>query len=149
LKTKHLTYLLILLLISACYKVEKPEKPDNLLSEDKMVDVLVEMSLMYSAKAINKWELEKNAIMPDRFIYDKHDIDSLQFAQSNYYYAFDIKKYEKIYDRVKDSLGKLKTKYKAIQEEEQRVKDSLKKVNKAKLKKEKLPVKKRVLTKAK
>lgn len=134
-------------MVSACYTVEKPEKPDNLLSEDKMVDVLIEMSLMYSAKSINKWELEKNAIIPDAFIYEKQGIDSLQFAQSNYYYAFNIEKYNEIYGRVRDSLKQLKEKYKVIQEEEQRVKDSIRKIEKAKLKTEKLPVKKRTFKK--
>jgi len=132
LKTKQLTYLLALLFLSACYNVEKPEKPDNLLNEDKMVEVLVEMSLMYSAKAINKRELEKNNIVPDAFIYEKHNIDSLQFAQSNYYYSFDIKRYDEIYKKVRDSLNKLKTKYKAIKDEEQRVKDSIKDIKKRK-----------------
>lgn len=117
-------YLFLLLLLASCYGIEKPSKPDNLLSEDKMVDVLVEINLMSSAKGINKRELENRGIVPDTFIYNKHKIDSTQFANSNNFYAYDIEKYDKIYTRVKDSLEALrafyKEKEKRIEEEKQK-----------------------------
>ncbi|WP_397364479.1 DUF4296 domain-containing protein [Olleya sp. R77988] len=105
-------YLLAALLFVSCYGIEKPNKPDNLISEDKMVEVLVELSIMSSAKGINKRELENRGIVPDTFIYRKHKIDSIQFANSNNYYAYDIEKYSDIYARVKDSLEKLRTAFK-------------------------------------
>ncbi|MBN2868198.1 MAG: DUF4296 domain-containing protein [Flavobacteriaceae bacterium] len=102
----------------SCYDIEKPEKPKDLISEDQMVDVLVEISIMSSAKGINKRMLENNGVKPVAYIYKKHSIDSIQFANSNNYYAHDIKVYDRIYDKVKDSLIKLRDKYKAIQKEE-------------------------------
>ena len=35
-----------------------------------------------------------NNVSPVTYIYEKHQIDSLQFAESNEYYAYDIKDYE-------------------------------------------------------
>jgi len=62
--------------------------------------------------------LENNGITPVSYIYKKHGIDSTQFANSNNYYAHDIKVYDKIYDKVKDSLTILRDKYKELQKEE-------------------------------
>ena len=120
-KIKHLSFLILLLLLSSCYKVKKPNKPENLISEDNMVNILVDMAIMSSAKGVNKSNIEKNGIIPDAYIYKKNNIDSTTFANSNAYYAFDIKKYDAIYLRVKDSLTILREKYKAIDKEEKKI----------------------------
>lgn len=134
-KHSSLLYLLVLTLFVSCYDIEKPEKPKDLLSEDKMVDVLVEISIMSSAKGINKRILENNGIKPVEYIYKKHGIDSMQFVNSNTYYSHDIEVYDKIYDKVKDSITKLRDKYKAIQNKEKKKKEKEKKeLNKAELK---------------
>ncbi len=128
-KKRGLKILTLALLLSSCYNLQKPDVPVDLISEDKMVDVLIELTLVSSAKGINKRELENRGVVPDSFVYKKHKIDSLQFANSNNYYAYDIKSYIKIYDRVKDSLEILKTIYKK--------EDSIENVEKEKLKKSK------------
>lgn len=116
----------------SCYDIEKPEKPKDLISEDQMVDVLVEITIMSSAKGINKRMLENNGITPVAYIYKKHGIDSTQFANSNNYYAHDIEVYDKIYDKVKDSLTILRDKYKELQKEEVKKQDEKKKELRAK-----------------
>ena len=118
---------LALLLFVSCYDIEKPQKPIDLILEDQMVDVLVDISIMASAKGINKRVLENKGIIPVAYIYNKHGIDSLQFVNSNNYYAHDIEVYNKIYDKVKDSLIKLRDKYKALEKEENKKKDEKKK----------------------
>lgn len=123
-KLKSISLLILLLILSACYKVEKPNKPDNLISEDNMVSILVDMAIMSSAKGVNKSLIEKNGVVPDAYIYKKNNIDSTIFAQSNAYYAFDIKKYDAIYLRVKDSLTVLRDKYKAIETKEKKEKET-------------------------
>jgi hypothetical protein len=65
------------------------EKPDNLIDQDKMVDIFFDITV-----------LEKNKINPNTYIYKKHHIDSLQFANSDKYYASDVKKYKEIFDAV-------------------------------------------------
>ena len=136
-KIKHLSFLILLLLLSSCYKVKKPNKPENLISEDNMVNILVDMAIMSSAKGVNKSNIEKNGIIPDAYIYKKNNIDSTTFANSNAYYAFDIKKYDAIYLRVKDSLTILREKYKAIDEEEKKIKEKKDSINRAKINEEK------------
>ncbi|WP_055434764.1 DUF4296 domain-containing protein [Lacinutrix algicola] len=117
-KITHLSFLVLFLTLSSCYTFSKPEKPENLISEDKMVSVLVDMAIMSASKGVNKKKLEDNGIVPAEYIYKRNNIDSITFAESNAYYAFDIKTYDAIYKRVKDSLSVTRDKYKAIEEKE-------------------------------
>ena len=85
-------------------KIDRPDKPANLIPEDKMVEVLYDMTVINAAKGLNRRVIENNGIDPEAFVFDKHQIDSAQFAESNRYYSFDIKTYEAIYARVKTKL---------------------------------------------
>lgn len=129
---KRLTlYIGIVLFVTACYQYSKPEKPKNLISKEKMVDVLIDIKLISSANGANKKILKNHGINSESYIFKKHDIDSLQFALSSEYYAFNIKEYEEVYAKVKDSLGQLKDIYKKLELKEeaeaeaQRKKDSI------------------------
>lgn len=118
------------LLVIACKDKNAPQKPENLMSEDKMVDVLIDLSLLSSAKGVNKKVIENNGITPDAYVYKKHGIDSLQFSTSNAYYAYFIDDYDQIYTRVKDSLERLKIKYVRLEEKENSKKKNSKTVKK-------------------
>ena len=151
-KTKGILYLLVVLLLNACYKVQPPDKPEQLLSEDEMVSVLVDMAIVSSAKGVNKKRFENNGIIPDEYIYKRHNIDSIVFAQNNDYYAFNIKQYESIYVRVKDSLTKLRDQYKLIENAEKKKKataDSIKRAKVRASREESLKLKGTTITKSK
>ncbi|WP_052143665.1 DUF4296 domain-containing protein [Wocania ichthyoenteri] len=123
-----LVYLTIVLTATACYKYDKPKKPKNLISKDKMVNIIMDVRLLSSANGMNKITLEKNNLQAETYIYKKYNIDSLQFALSNNYYAYYVDDYKAIYDKVADSLDVLKNKFTdlAIQEEqEKKIKDSI------------------------
>lgn len=79
------------------------EKPKNLIERDKMVDILYDISLLEAIKSqnINGGISNKNA---NDFLYKKHKIDSLQFAESNKYYAADVEEYKKMFGQVKSRL---------------------------------------------
>ncbi|MFI1745072.1 DUF4296 domain-containing protein [Thalassobellus sediminis] len=118
----------ILLLATACYQFKTPDKPKNLISKGKMVDVLIDVKLLASANNKNRKVLRDSGINRSTYVFEKHNIDSLQFALSNDYYAFHIKEYQEIYEKVKDSLEELKKIYEDLElkeEEEKKVKDSL------------------------
>lgn len=127
--------------VLACNKLEGPEKPKNLISKDKMVDILIDAKLISSANSKNKIIMRDGGLEFKTYVYEKHNIDSLQFALSNDYYAFHIKEYEEIYTRLADSLLALKEQLKEIEAEEwkeetKREADSLEKI----LKEEKLKI---------
>ena len=76
------------------------EKPDNLIDEDKMVDIMFDITVLEAMKSQTTLVLETNKINPNTYIYKKYNIDSLQFANSDKYYASDVKKYKEIFDAV-------------------------------------------------
>ena len=85
--TKQLKYILLLLIVFSCKSnsIDKPKKPDNLISKDKMTEIIYDISLINSAKGVNKKLIENEGIIPVEYIYTKHNIDSLQFVLSNEY----------------------------------------------------------------
>jgi len=126
---------IILLLIFGCNNsIEKPKKPDNLISEAIMVDIMYDAFLLNSAKGVNKTMLENNGIFPENYIFDKYNVDSTQFANSNNYYAYDTKAYESILKRIREKIEADKKKYEAVEAleeaERKRKSDSIREVRK-------------------
>jgi hypothetical protein len=76
------------------------EKPDNLIDQEKMVDIFFDITVLEAMKSQTTLVLETNKINPNTYVYKKHHIDSLQFANSDKYYASDVKKYKEIFDAV-------------------------------------------------
>jgi len=99
--------ILIFLIFHSCgFTNDETSVPDNLISEEKMIDILYDMSLISVSKGINKRILENNGVKPKKYILKKYNIDSLQFVVSNEYYSKDLERYLKIYEEV---LNKLET----------------------------------------
>lgn len=90
------------------------DKPDNLINEDTMEDILYDLAVLEAIKANDPVSLERKKITASTYVYDKYDIDSLQFVSSNHYYASDVHNYLKMYKRVEEKLGKEKTKIDTI-----------------------------------
>ncbi|RKS55834.1 uncharacterized protein DUF4296 [Gillisia mitskevichiae] len=122
---KFLKVFIFACFLSSCQNIEEVKKPDNLIPEDKMVDVLTELSLLNSAKNKNRRILEETGLQPDTYLYSKYEIDSLQLAESTTYYAKKYDKFDGIYQKVKQNLEVMKAKMEVIQEEEQRIEDSI------------------------
>ena len=121
-----LVFILLLLVSFSCQDLETTEKPEDLIPEDKMVDVLTEMALLHAARNYNKQKLEGTGIKPNEYIYDKYGIDSLQFEKSNNYYAEQYNQYERIYDSVKIRIQIMKTRLDSLRDIEIKIEDSIK-----------------------
>ncbi|MEM8846734.1 MAG: DUF4296 domain-containing protein [Bacteroidota bacterium] len=116
-----------ILLWSCAEKVVEP--PENLISEEKMVDVLHDLALLNSTKTSFAYYLEQNNLKTMEFLFQKYQIDSTQFAQSNNYYASIPLKYQMIYEKVE---AKLETKRKTLEEGNKKRNDSTRAVQKKK-----------------
>lgn len=127
----------LVVLIISCEnnKIKKPVKPDNLISKNKMVDILFDMALLSSAKGSDRRILENKGIYPEEYVYSKHNIDSLQFAISNNYYSYDIQEYEELYEQVRARLESDKKEVDKIIAEEKKVKEEKDSIAKIKRKK--------------
>ncbi|WP_298494207.1 DUF4296 domain-containing protein [uncultured Algibacter sp.] len=99
----------------ACNKLKGPKKPKNLISKDKMVNILIDAKLITSANSKNKTIMRDSGLDMNTYVYKKYNIDSLQFALSNDYYSFYIEDYEEIYTKLADSLVALKEELKTIE----------------------------------
>ena len=119
---QFIVYIIIILTITSC-NIGAPKKPKNLISKAKMVNILIDARLISSATYINKNIMQEHGIEIKNYVFEKHGIDSLQFALSNEYYAYYIKDYEEIYNKVIDSLEKLKIVFKEQELKEKREKE--------------------------
>ena len=117
----------------SCNRLDKPKKPDNLLSESQMVNIITDISLITAAKGVQKKVIEAEKINLEEFVFQKHNVDSLQFAESNNYYAYDVKTYESIYQRVNQRLENQKQEYLEIERINLEKKDSIRKAKKEKM----------------
>jgi len=70
-----------------------------------MVDIIYDLAVLDAVRSQKPLVLENNSINPDKYIYKKYNIDSIQFAKSNQYYASDLKEYKKMYEEVAKRLG--------------------------------------------
>lgn len=123
--TSLIAFCFYMMLMASCQDVRRPEKPKDLIPERKMVDVLTELLLLQGARSSSKEELERRGLSPREYLWQKFDIDSSQFARSSDYYAHDYKVYQRIYEKVKDSLEGLKGRYDSLYEQQQREMDSI------------------------
>lgn len=104
---KHLILFTLLLLAISCQKA-LIEKPIKFIDEDKMVNILFDISILESIKQVNPTVLTERKITTGDYIYKKYQIDSLQFAQNDKYYASNVKNYAKMYDEVAKRIDNYK-----------------------------------------
>ena len=117
-------YFMVLTTLFACSE-EVIEKPENLIPKDQMVEILYDLAIINSAKKSNPSYLTERGIEAMPFIYRRYDIDSLQFVQSDIYYASRPSEYEEIYSILEARLEKEKSEYDKYKT---RVSDSIRKV---------------------
>jgi hypothetical protein len=99
--------LLVVLFFWACSNKPVP-KPDQLLDEEVMENILFDLSILQATQSSMPNRLDEKGINPETFIYEKYKIDSTTYYQNKLYYASNTKKYKKIHKRVTDRVNKLK-----------------------------------------
>ena len=122
-----LHFLAFLLILQTCNK-NAYEAPVDLIPEDQMVEILSDLMILNSAQGANKKILEDRLKNPLVYVFEKHNIDSTQFENSNAYYARNIDQYSLIYQRVKEKLDAKKQRIQKRIEIQNNVADSLRKL---------------------
>jgi len=92
----------VVILISCGEKLM--DKPEDLIPKEKMINILKDMAVLNSAKAIKITVFHDNKIKPTNFIFSKYGIDSLQFVTSDRYYASLPNEYEAMYLEIEKQL---------------------------------------------
>lgn len=92
-----------MILLASCS--DKPvQKPDNLLTNDTMENIIYDTSILQAAQGYKTEILSQNNIKINDYIYKKYNIDSTTYFQNYKYYASDIKTFKKIYKRVNSRI---------------------------------------------
>lgn len=96
------TLFIAFLLLVSCSPSQR-DKPENVISEQKMAQVIFELSVINASKGFRPAD---GAFLnyANTSFFDHHGIDSLQFALSNAYYAARPKVYLKIVERAEQLL---------------------------------------------
>ena len=100
---RHFFYFWICFLVLSCGN-QLMEAPEDLISKEKMADILYDIALINSIDNSHPQVLESKNIKVMDFVFKKYGIDSTQFVQSDRYYASVPVLYEEIYAAVEDRL---------------------------------------------
>jgi hypothetical protein len=101
---KNILSILILVAVASC---TPNSKPDNLLSEDEMVNVLIDIHMtegLASSLPIFYDSSQVIYALLEREIFIEHDVPDSVFTSSMIYYLQDPSIMDRIYGRVVDSL---------------------------------------------
>lgn len=96
------------------------EKPDNLIEKETMDDIIYDLTLLQAMRGGYQAKLDSNKIDVAGYVYKKYKIDSLQFANSNRYYASDVAAYNRMFNRVNERLLANKVKADTLAKREER-----------------------------
>jgi hypothetical protein len=97
----------LLLLLFAAFACNEQKIPEDILSEDKMVEVLVDIHLAEGLVSSFPIHYDSSRVLYPYFeneVFLKHDIPDTVFRKSLEYYMRDIKIMDRIYARTIDSL---------------------------------------------
>lgn len=131
---KKIIILLAIVFVFISCKDEVVKKPNSLIDKETMINIMYDLSILDGIKYQNPASLDSFKINPKKYIYKKYKVDSIQFAQSNVYYASNYEEYSVIVDEINARLVKNKAEVTALM--------------KAQAKKKK-PIKKAILSKSK
>ncbi|MEM8763255.1 MAG: DUF4296 domain-containing protein [Bacteroidota bacterium] len=120
-KQLGITLLLFLMLVGCAEKVVEP--PANVIPREKMITILYDLALLNATNTSFRNVMQKQNKQMMELLYERHDIDSLQFAESDLYYASKPLEYEYIYEQIE---SRLKKKQKALEDAKKQANDSIK-----------------------
>ncbi|MEM6892630.1 MAG: DUF4296 domain-containing protein [Bacteroidota bacterium] len=120
-KQLGITLLLFLMLVGCAEKVVEPSA--NVIPREKMITILYDLALLNATNTSFRNVMQKQNKQMMELLYERHNIDSLQFAESDLYYASKPLEYEYIYEQIE---SRLKKKQKALEDAKKQANDSIK-----------------------
>ena len=76
---KRVLIIIFVLNLNSCYDNVDNEKPQDLISEENMVNIIYDMSLINVSKGINKRIIENNGMRPKSYILNKSSFFNVKF----------------------------------------------------------------------
>ncbi len=92
-------FLLGIVMVAGC-KEKLIDPPENLISQDRMTEILYDLAVLDGIKSTNQSILPNYEIETMPYLYEKYGVDSVQFVRSDQYYASIPQLYQKMYQEV-------------------------------------------------
>ncbi len=120
-------FLLLALLFSGCYKVNKLEvkKPAHLIPKDKMVDIITDMEIIHSVVVYNREHYPEYGSKEKSYyqaLFNHYHVTKNQIRDNMEYYISQGNEMAKIYEKVMAKLAKKQ----AVLDEQLRIKEGKK-----------------------
>ena len=119
-KQLGITVLLFLIVVGCAEKVVEP--PADVIPREKMITILYDLALLNATNSSFRNVMQKQNKQMMELLYERHNIDSLQLAQSDLYYASKPLEYEYIYEQIE---SRLKKKQKSLEDAKKQANDSI------------------------
>ncbi|MEQ6120981.1 DUF4296 domain-containing protein [Reichenbachiella sp. MALMAid0571] len=103
---KNIFLVILILMATSCTKSDK--KPENLLSREKMVSILIDVHILESEIQTLRLSKDSSQLLFNTFereLFEKHQVKKEVYKKSFEYYLEGVKEMEKIYEVVIDSLN--------------------------------------------
>ncbi|RXR35411.1 DUF4296 domain-containing protein [Flavobacterium piscinae] len=101
---KNTVFLVISFFFMFSCNQENIKKPNKLIEEEMMIDIIYDISILEAINSVNPGKLDEYQIDSRQYIFKKYKIDSIQFAENSAYYASDLKKFKKMYEKVENRI---------------------------------------------
>nr|WP_315221362.1 DUF4296 domain-containing protein [uncultured Flavobacterium sp.] len=105
---KKLVLIFLVLFLAVSCKKELVKEPKGLLDREKMVNIMYDLSVLEAVRYQNPLSVDSMDTNPTKFILRKYKVDSVQFSQSNKYYAANYETYKDMFDEINARLEKQK-----------------------------------------
>jgi hypothetical protein len=122
---RHILLFVVASLLFGCDGIEKPKKPQHLISKENMINILTDAYLSNAARSISSKDIRDKGLHLDSIIFKKYQIDSLQFAESNAYYSTDLNVYTKLFKKVETKLQFVKDIADSLKKEDKKTRPEL------------------------
>ncbi len=104
---KKLILIFLGIVLTSCSNNPAP-KPDHLLDDDVMTEILFDIAILQAADGSMPFRLSEKNIKINTYIFKKYNIDSTTYYQNQRYYAADARKYKKMHQEILDRLEQAK-----------------------------------------
>ena len=108
---KQLIAIFCITLFCACTSIEdRPSIPDNILSQEKMAEVMVDVHLLEAAlnvNAYNRDQIVTNPIIPNSDVLKKNNVTKKHYEESFAFYSKNPLLLTEVYQLVLNNLSKM------------------------------------------
>lgn len=120
LKNKIVVVVLLLIFVLAACEKTPFEKPDKLIKENQMINMLVDIHMAESTFNHFRHDSAFQKSSSSEFYYsilNKYQVPDTVFEKSFLYYASNPRKFEKMYQKVMNKLSEIEQKYSGRKED--------------------------------